>query len=356
MTKSNHNTRRSFTHLSDTQRGKLEILAKEGIYTQQEMANELGVSQSTISRELKRGRTQQMNSYHIYYEVYLADSGARIYKENRKNSRAKDHTKYSRNFFNNLPNALISTDKKARIHSVDSYVHRYRRDHPDEHVPCTKTVYNLIDKGVLSVKNIDLPMKTRMRSRKNKRSEPKGSNKIKLGRSIEERDPDVLLRKEFGHWEADLVLGKKAKNEPVIITLLERKSRHLLTKKVWGRSAEKISKATLELMQKHGLEHFKTLTTDNGSEFSTLATVEDQVNDLNVFFTHAYAAWEKGSNERHNGLLREFVPKGKSLKGLRHIDLNRYTDALNQRPRRILDYLSPAEVFLKETKQMKSVS
>jgi len=209
----------------------LEILAKEGTYTQEKMAEELGFSQSTVSRELRRGRTRQMNTNRTFYDTYLADAGARIYRENRRNSRAKDPRKYSSNFFAGLAQAIRSTDDNPRIHSVDTFVHTYRKEYPDERMPCTKTVYNLIDQGVLSIRNIDLPMKTRMRPRKKHPSNPKGINKKHLGRSIEERDPDILLRKERGHWEVDLVIGKKAKTEPVIITMVERKTRLMLTKK-----------------------------------------------------------------------------------------------------------------------------
>lgn len=96
-------------------------------------------------------------------------------------------------------------------------------------------------------------------------------------------------------------------------------------------------------MQKHGLEDFKSLTTDNGSEFSTLSLIEEKEPAVQVFFTHAYASWEKGTNERHNGILREFIPKGESLKTLTYSDLKMVTNAINNRPRKILDYQTPKE-------------
>src|SRR5690625_4228419 len=103
------------------------------------MANKLGVNQSTISRELRRGRTRQMNSDRTFYDVYLADAGKRVYQENGELSRAKDHSKYSSAFFEELTEAIITTDDQPRIHSVDTFVHTYRRAPPDERVPCTKT-------------------------------------------------------------------------------------------------------------------------------------------------------------------------------------------------------------------------
>ncbi|WP_084600291.1 IS30 family transposase [Pontibacillus litoralis] len=307
-------TKRTFKHLTDIQRGRLEEMSKSGNYTQAEMGKELNVSQSTISRELKRGRTRQMASNHTYYDRYLADAGTRVYQGNRQLCHAKDYHKYSETFFTELPNAILSTKQNPREHSVDTFVHAYRKNHPEEHVPCTKTVYTLIDQGILPVRNIDLPMKTRMRPRKKQPSDPKGTNSKHLGRSIEERDESVLSREEVGHWEVDLVLGKKAKGEPVIITMVERQNRVLLTKKVWSKNADDIQETTLKLMKQVGLECFKTLTTDNGSEFSTLALIEEENQDIQVFFTHAFASWEKGTNERHNGLLRGFIPKRKVTK------------------------------------------
>lgn len=344
MTNTNFTTtERTFKHLTDIQRGRLEEMARAGIFTQAEMAQELGVGQSTISRELKRGRTRQMASNRTFYDRYLADAGARVYYENRQSCHANDFHKYSNGFLEELPKAIISTKKQPREHSIDTFVHTYRLDHPDEHVPCTKTVYTLIDQGVLSIRNIDLPMKTRMRPRKKQSSEPKGKNAKHLGRSIEERDASVLSREETGHWEVDLVLGKKTKGEPVILTMVERRSRFLLTKKIWGKDAETVQTATLQLMEKRGLGDFKSLTTDNGSEFSTLSLIEEKEPAVQVFFTHAYASWEKGTNERHNGILREFIPKGESLKTLTYSNLQMYTDAINNRPRKLLNYLTPRE-------------
>ena len=149
--------KRTFKQLTDIQRGMLEQMAKSGTYTQAEMARELGVSQSTVSRELKRGRTRQLDYKHNYYEQYIAASGARVYKENRENSHARDHHKYSAAFLAALPENL-APKKGLRLHSVDTFVHSYRKSHPDERVPCTKTVYALINAAVLPIRNIDLPL------------------------------------------------------------------------------------------------------------------------------------------------------------------------------------------------------
>lgn len=130
------------------------------------------------------------------------------------------------------------------FHSVDTFVHAYRKKHPEECVLCMKTVHTLINAAMLPICNIDLSMKTRMRPRKKTISEPKGRNAKSLGHNIEECAPEVLSREVFGHWKVDLVLGKKTKNEPVIITMVERKTRYFLTKKVWVKVNIDLKKCT----------------------------------------------------------------------------------------------------------------
>lgn len=179
-----------------------------------------------------------MSYDHAFYNCYLADAGASVYYENRQCYQAKDHRKYSEDFLTRLLETIVSRKEKPRIHSVDTFVHTYRKEYPNESVPCTKTVCILIDRGVLSVRYIDFLMKMRIRLRRKRRSDPNGTNAKYVGRSIEERDSSILLREVTGHWEIDSVLGKKRKGERVLITMIKGKQ---------------------------GLEYFRSLTTDNGS-------------------------------------------------------------------------------------------
>ena len=347
--------KRAFKHLSDIQRGQLHAMNQSDLYTQKEMAVMLQVSQSTISRELKRGMVEQVklvNGKREHDETYFPDVGARVYQENRERSRQNGIEKYDQGFLKSLPGALKPPKGELRIHSVDTFTHQYQKDNPDKRVPCMKTVYNLIDRGEIDVRNIDLPRKTRLRPRRKKPTDPHGTNKRKLGHSIEERDPAVLTREAFGHWELDLVIGKKTKGEPVILTLLERQTRHFVTKKLWNKSSAYIQEAMLKIIKEHGPQNFKTITTDNGSEFATLSKLEDTYEHLGVYYAHAYASWEKGSNERHNGMLREFIPKGLSLRDLTYKRLKQCTDALNMKPRRTLGYVCPQELYEQKRQEM----
>ena len=166
------------------------------------------------------------------------------------------------------------------------------------------------------------------------------STKKHLGKSIEESPEEINNRSRFGDWEIDSVLDGKTKGEPSILTLVERQTRYAVTKKLVEKKAEYVNQAVLECMK---LYPIKSITADNGSEFSSLSEIEG----LDVYFAHAYSSYERGTNENFNGLLREFIPKGCSLKELNQNLLEDYTNAINERPRRILIYVKILLTVLK---------
>lgn len=112
----------------------------------------------------------------------------------------------------------------------------------------------------------------------------------------------------------------------------------------------------LKIIKEHGPQNFKTITTDNGSEFATLSKLEDTYEHIGVYYAHAYASWEKGANERHNGMLREFIPKGISLRDLTYKRLKQCTDALNMKLRRTLGYVCPQELYEQKRQEMAQAS
>lgn len=209
-------------------------------------------------------------------------------------------------------------------------------------------VYNLIDRGLIDIRNIDLPMKLRLQSCRKKTSEPYGQNKRVLRRSIDDRDPSVLICESFGHWELDLVLGKKTKGEPVILTFIERHTHYLITKKLWNKSPQYIKQAMIKIIAEYGPKNFETIKTDNGYNFAELKEIKNTYDHIKVYYTREYVSWEKGSNERHNGMIREFIPiKAGLWDTLTYKRLKMCTQAINNRPRRLLDYQTPQELFNK---------
>lgn len=347
----NNSTIKPYEHLNKTERNDIERWLSEG-KTQAEIARLLDRDPSTVSREIKRGTTIQIkniNGYDREIEVYYADTGESVYDKNRKRSQSKGLKAFSQNFWKALKQAnedeLFSG--KTRKYNIKTFTVVYQRQNPLENVPTFKTVYNYIHRGDFFIKPIDLPVMVRLKPRKNKNSRPKGTNKKKLGTSISERPETVLKRESSGHWEADLVEGKKGKNEPVALTLVERLSRNGISRKIKNAKSDTVQKALLDITNSDP-KAFDSITFDNGSEFSQAAQLEnDSALDVKVYFCHAYSAWERGSNENFNKLLREFLPKGQSLHHFTDEEVVKAGHKINQRVREVNDYQSAEELYSK---------
>ena len=166
---------------------------------------------------------------------------------------------------------------------------------------CTKALYNYIDLGFMDVKNTDLPMKLR----RNTKFTRVKKHKKKLGTSISQRPIDIDNRNLFG---------------------------------------EQFSQV------------FKSITSDNGSEFADLSTIESETEaNTKIYFTHPYSSFEKGTNERHNGLIRRFITKGKRISDYSCDDIAFVEDWMNTLPRRILKYKTPEELFELHLDQIYSI-
>ena len=210
-------------------------------------------------------------------------------------------------------------------------------------IVCTKTLYNYVDLGLLGIKNIDLPEKLRRSRRKPVIHE----NKRILGRSIEERPTEVLERKEFGHWECDLVIGSKSGSDDAVLTMVERMTREFWMIRIPGKDPNSVMSAFAKLrstFSEHWNDIFKTITTDNGLEFSSLSGLEE-ISETLVYFAHPYTSCEKGSVERHNGLLRRFMPKGRRIDSFTDEQISQVELWCNSLPRKILGYQTPDELF-----------
>ena len=326
-------TKQSYKHLSEAERGEIEAYLSVGLKPA-EIARRLGRNRSTITREINRGsitQVKKVNGQKVYYQHYYADAAHNRYRHAREASYYLKLDSVSDDFLRAFTEAMR---EKPRVHSVDTFVHTYRLQHVDAVVPSTKTLYNYIHQGLLEIKVIDLPRAVRIRKKFTKRP----YTKKHLGKSIEERPEEINNRSRFGDWEIDSVLGGKTIGEPSILTLVERQTRYAVTKKLVEKKAEYVNQAVLECMK---LYPIKSITADNGNEFSSLSKIEG----LDVYFAHAYSSYERGTNENFNGLLREFIPKGCSLKELNQNLLEDYTKAINERPRRIHGYQSAKKLF-----------
>lgn len=160
--------------------------------------------------------------------------------------------------------------------------------------------------------------------------------------SISERPPEVEDRAIPGHWEGDLFCGSQ---NTYIATLVERKSRYLMLVQLDGKDTITVTQAIKREMITLP-EHLRcSLTWDRGPETAAHSSLPVAL-DLDIYICDPQSPWQRGSNENTNGLLKQFFPKGAYLGEYTQEDLNRYSKLMNQRPRKPLDYRTPAEVFL----------
>ncbi len=159
--------------------------------------------------------------------------------------------------------------------------------------------------------------------------------------SIELRPTIVESRERLGDWEADTLLGRR--HGPVLLTLTERKSRFTLLALMDRRSARAVRKQMCRQLSPYR-DRLHTITSDRGKEFSDHAKIAKTLG-ITFYFAHPYAAWERGTNENTNGLLRQYFPKHTSFQGITQADLERVMDKLNHRPRKVLGFRTPFEVF-----------
>jgi IS30 family transposase len=328
-------------HLTTYERGQIQMLNADGL-TPYAIGKRLDRASNTIRNELERGTVPQIKG-NKNVPIYYPDTGQAVYEKNRLNCGPKYKYLACQKFIKHVENVFREME-----HSIDAIcgVARLLGQFEKDEMVCTKTLYNYIDLGLLGIINIDLPLKVK-RSTKRKRVR---KHKKVLGRSISERPKEINDRSEFGHWEIDSVIGKKTKGEPALMTITERKTRKEIIRKLPDHSSESIMKALKTIALDAGdlfPTVFKSITADNGSEFAELATLED-IMGTKIYFAHPYTSSERGTNERHNGLIRRFIPKGKSLFNYSVEVITKVQNWCNMLPRKILNYLTPDEAFQDE--------
>ena len=304
MTNSNSSISKHYHQLTSVQRGQIQAMLDSGITSRTVIAQEVGCHKSTISREIKRGSVLQRDSSYLLYEHYYADTAQIYYEKRRQNCYQRNPLKHYAVFLR-----MLSRRFKAKFDatSIDEFVGEFKRTMPGYPCPSTPTVYRYIDQGLLDISNIDLPMK--LKRRRNKRHHSHG-----------------------GH-----ALHKK---QPALMTLTERTTRFEVVIKIPDYRASTCQRLLQKEIDRHPA-WFKSITFDNGSEFADMTKIKG----CQIYFAHPYSPWERGTNENCNGLLRQFFPKGKSMKDKSKAYVQQATDAINHKYRRILQYHTAEELF-----------
>nr|WP_325299087.1 IS30 family transposase [uncultured Dysosmobacter sp.] len=304
-----------------------------------QIARELGFSRQTIYNEIKRG--QYVHTCKWWDELrYSADIGQQKLEKNKE--------KFGRplKIGHDIAYADFLERKILREHYSPAAALAEARREGFKTSVCVGTLYNYITGGVFyELTNADLLEKPTRRPRK-KNEEPKVAHPTLP--SIEARPEQINQRSERGHWEMDLVVGPQG-SRPVLLTLTERVTREEIIVKLPDKRAVTIRRAIdqLERTMPDFYQRFKSITTDNGPEFLEYDLLRKSVlggTRFEVYYCHSYAAWEKGTNENHNRMIRRFFPKGTDFGKISKKRIAEVQNWMNGYPRKILDWKCPAEL------------
>ena len=319
-------------------RGVIEAMKKLE-QSNRAIARYLNCSPTTVSNELKRG-TRPRSGRRGRTPGYSAKRGMLVYQTHRANSH-KPHRICKCSTFVQWVVSKVRQEKWS-LDACVGYARKHKLFLPTEMVR-TKTLYNEIWAGNLVLQPLELPEALKRK----KCCKSTAKRKKAHGTTIDERPEIASSRLEVGHWEGDTVVGKRNGREAVILTLLEKKTQHYLAIRIPGKTGEAVNAAMQQLREDFGASFFsqifKTITVDNGPEFADFAQTEQF--GTKVYFAHPYTSWERAQNERENGMLRRYVPKGVSIENFSDEEILWAADALNGLPRRNLGYCTPEELF-----------
>jgi len=305
-----------YTQLTREQRYQIHALLKME-HSQTEIAETLGVDRSTISRELQRNRGQR---------GYRPKQAHQFALQRRKKARKR-----------------ITADIWKLVEE------RLRQDWSPEQIAGRfkeegiEISHERIYQYIYADKRVGGNLWKHLRCQKKRRKrvgDYDRRGKIPNRKSIEERPEVVEQRTRLGDWEVDLVLGKD--HQEALVTLTERMSRFTLLRQVANKQTKLVSQAIVELLQ--WVTALESITADNGKEFAAHQHIS-QTLSVDFYFAHPYSSWERGTNENTNGLIRQYLPKSRSLKDLSFQEETMIMDRLNLRPRKCLDFRTPYEVF-----------
>lgn len=317
-----------YKHLTESQRYELTAYLKCN-KSQKFIAEQLGVSESCISRELKRNKLKRGR-----YNAQKAQEFATIRKERFCSNRL--FTKSVKDFVD---------DKLTQEQWSPEQIVGYCTKHKIAMVS-TERIYQYIRKNKKDGGKLYLHLRHQLKHRKRPVSGKK--EVIKNKKSIENRPEIVLTNQEFGHYEIDLIIGAEGKG--AILTIVERKTKFLFMEKLKGKNAKELAKSMVNtlLPYKNGI---KTITSDNGTEFAEHQYIS-QTLACDFYFAHPYSSWERGLNENTNGLIRQYIPKGTYFEKVSKENVKKYQHKINRRPRLTLNFEEPKNLFFKFVNQI----
>jgi transposase, IS30 family len=317
-----------YKHLDYKKRCQLYGLWRAG-YTQSQIAKEIGMNQSTVSRELNRNITfvrTKLGSWQYKPDYAQGYTKQRHKVKNKKIKLTPEITDFIRNKIQQKwsPDQISGYAKKHQLFSIGK-----------------EWIYQFILKDKEKGGKLYLNLRHQNKKYRKRYGSPKRTGPIKNRRFIDEQPPIVDNKNRIGDWEIDTIIGKQQKQ--AVVSIVERFSRKTILKKVLTRTADSVAASTIASLKSH-MNLVLTITADNGSEFAYHERISKELK-TDFYFAHPYSSWERGLNENTNGLVRQYLKKGSSFSEVTNEDLELVASYLNNRPRKSLEYATPNEVF-----------
>lgn len=312
-----------YRQVTTEERYSISILRRQGL-NQSEIGRELGRDKSTISRELRRNA----NAWGIYRPSKAVE------KTNGRRSRSRKKPQFTEKEFVPVVKMLEEKWSPEQI----SGALRERGELMISH----ETIYRYIwenkwNGGDWYTHLRQSPKKRRKRYRSfDRRGVMTGK------RPIDKRPLSAHNRSRIGHFEIDTLLGRGSKH--CVLTMVDRKTGYLIMRKLRERTTAEVNNALRTVLRREKWA-IKTITADNGTEFHQYKKIEKKT-WVKFYFAKPYHSWERGSNENTNGLIRQYLPKNKSMAKVTQYDCNAIARSLNRRPRKRYEYKAPEEIYV----------
>lgn len=344
---------KEFKQMDWEKRIKMEALLMAG-HSKREVAELLQVHRSTVYREYNRGKYIHTTTDYLEEERYSCDLGQKYHDWNQQNKGRGLKIGNDRELADYLeekiaeekfsPQAALAEAKKETRKNFKTSI-------------STRTLYRYIDQGIfLKLTNKALPIKG---NRKNHPQKVRARKRTSAGESIEKRPKEAEDREIFGHWEMDTVKGKRGVTKSCMLVLTERKTRNEIIIKMPDQTAASVVAALDRLEKKWGSmfsKVFRSITVDNGTEFSSYDGMERSVSGKGkrtfLFYCHPYSSWERGTNENNNRLIRRHIPKGEDFDDRQDAEIAYIENWINNYPRGIFNFRTAAELFQEELEKL----
>ena len=311
----------SYHHLVYENRVEIYVLRKAG-HSQTEIANLIGVSTSTISREMRR------------------NTGFRGYRPQQAHQRALERKRQSAKHirFTDAVQATVTTYLKQdwSPEQISGWLKK-------NNLPSVshETIYQFVIADQKAGRDLYTHLRCGHKKRRKRLKSRDRRGQIPHRVSIDQRPAIVDKKTRVGDWELDTIIGKNHKG--AIVTAVERKTKFTCMRHVPTREANVVAGAIIDML-KPFIRLIFTLTSDNGKEFSEHEKIAKALR-TQFFFAHPYSSWERGLNENTNGLIRQYFPKKTELVHLKNEQISDVQEKLNNRPRKTLYFKKPNDLF-----------